>query len=389
MIERDSLGPRRSEMARSSVHISRLLQIICISSILCLIAGCSVLSKASPPDLLLETLPPTLPPASSSPTVTEGSEGLSEDEVATLSSLVKEDDHPLYTMHYYGAYVKSFPPAALGVSVLVESVKPNPMTWACSLFAALGDNKNMLYGRNFDWEYSPALLLFTHPPDGYTSVSMVDIAYLGYGRADAGELLDLPLNERQALLYAPSLPFDGMNEHGLAVGIAAVPPGHMLPDPDKATIDSLMVVREMLDRARTVDEAVDILGSYNIDMGYGPPLHYLIADRTGRSALVEFYQGEMVVLSNDVPWNQATNFLRALAGGTAEGICWRYDRISQSLSDHEGRLDIREAIDLLRDVSQDETQWSIVYGMHTGEVDVVMGQRFDTVYTFSLSSSEE
>ena len=37
----------------------------------------------------------------------------------------------------------------------------------------------MLLGRNFDWYEHPALILFTDPPDGYASVSMVDISYLG------------------------------------------------------------------------------------------------------------------------------------------------------------------------------------------------------------------
>ena len=52
--------------------------------------------------------------------------------------------------------------------------------WTCSLFAALGDDQEFKFGRNFDWEYSPGLLLFTNPLDGYASVSMVDIAYLGF-----------------------------------------------------------------------------------------------------------------------------------------------------------------------------------------------------------------
>jgi hypothetical protein len=376
-------------MARSNVHIKWLIQNICISSVLCMVAGCSVLSKTPTPDVFAEALTPTSYTASPGPTVVMGAEGLSEDEIATLSSLEKVDDYPLYTMHYYGTYDISVTPVTSEGVDLVEFVRQNPRPWACSLFAALGDDENMLYGRNFDWEYSPALLLFTHPQDGYASVSMVDITYLGYSGADAGELIDLPLDERRALLYAPSIPFDGMNEHGLAIGMAAVPSGHMLLDPDKATIDSLMVIRVMLDRARIIDEAVDILDSYNIDMSYGPPLHYLIADRSGHSALVEFYRGEMIVIPNDVPWNQATNFLRAAYGETAEGICLRYDLIYQWLRDREGRIGVRGALDLLNAVSDQTTQWSVVYGMHTGEVDVVMGLQFDTLHTFWLSSSEE
>jgi len=52
---------------------------------------------------------------------------------------------------------------------------------------------------------------------------MVDIAYLGFEGSKAGALTNLPLVERRALLDAPSLPFDGMNERGLAIGMAAVP----------------------------------------------------------------------------------------------------------------------------------------------------------------------
>jgi len=365
-----------------------LVKIICLSTMIFIISGCSVLSNAPTQTALKETHPPTSPSTSISPTVVEGTEGLSNDEIATLSSLEKADDYPLYTMHYYGTYGQSSAMRSPKWSLL-EMTEPYPSPWACSLFAALGDAESMLYGRNFDWEYSPALLLFTNPPDGYASVSMVDIAYLGFGGTNAGTILELPLLERQALLYAPFLPFDGMNEHGLTIGMAAVAPGLMRPDPEKETIGSLMVIREMLDRAKTVAEAVDILKTYNIDMEGGPPLHYLIADRSGRSALVEFYQGEMVIITNDKPWHQATNFLRAASGESTEGVCWRYDLIIHQLENREGRLDMGQAMDLLHEVSQDGTQWSIVYGIITGEVNVVMGQRYEMILIFSLVASEE
>jgi len=313
------------------------------------------------------------------PTTEHRADGLSDEEVATLSSLKQVDDYPLYTMRYYGAYRQRASSAEMA----------SLPAWACSLFAALGDADNMLYGRNFDWEYSPAVLLFTDPPDGYASFSMVDIAYLGFGASRAGTVTDLPLSERRALLDAPFLPFDGLNEHGLAVGMAAVPPGHMLPDPSKETIGSLMVIREMLDHASNVDEAVAIMQSYNVDMEGGPPIHYLVADSSGCSVLVEFYQGEMVVIPNETPWHQATNFLRASAGESAEGQCWRNDRISQRLAEAEGQLTVQDAMSLLSDVSQGSTQWSVVYGMSTGDVNVTMGRQYDTQHAFPLSLAGE
>ena len=354
------------------------------------IAGCSVLA-VTPSSALPSATPLLISPTATSYPPTDGEDinGLSDEEVETLSSLEKVDDYPLYTMRYFGGYDQRLSLDTLQESVIADLPKPSLIAWACSLFAALGDAENMLFGRNFDWEYSPAVLLFTNPPGGYASVSMVDIAFLGFGETQAGNLIDLPLDERLALLDAPFLPFDGMNEHGLTVGMAAVPPGHMQINPDKATIGSLMVIRKMLDQARDLDEAVAIVGSYNIDMRGGPPIHYLIADRSGRSVLVEFYQGEMVVISNEVAWHQATNFLRSSSVGSAEGICWRYDAIHQWMNNSAGQVTLLEAIDLLKAVSQEGTQWSIVYGINAGDVHVVMGQQYQTVHSFQLNSSEK
>ena len=306
-------------------------------------------------------------------------EGLSVDEAATLTSLEMVDGYPLYLMHYYGAYTAARP---LQWAVDKNWTDSGPI-WGCALFAALADPGNRLYGRNFDWEYSPALLLFTHPPDGYASVSMVDIGYLVPGERIAA-LTDLPLEERQELLSAPHWPFDGMNEHGLAVGMAAVPPGGMTPDPAKITIDSLGIMRQILDHARDVDEAVALFESYNVDMGGGPPLHYLLADRSGHSVLVEFYQGEMVLVPNDEPWHLATNFLLSSVRDPSEGRCWRYDRIAQGLVQAEGRLSSQEGMDLLSQASQGLTQWSVVYGLSTGEVQVAMGQQYELLHAFHL-----
>jgi hypothetical protein len=180
-----------------------------------------------------------------------------------------------------------------------------------------------------------------------------------------------------------------MNERGLAVGMAAVPPGGMRPDPAKNTIGSLMVMRKVLDEASTVDEALAIFESHNIDMGWGPPIHYLIADTGGRAALVEFYQGGMVVLPNSDPWHQATNFLRSSVEGSAKGQCRRYDTLSRRLQESGGLLHAQEAMDLLSEVAQGGTQWSVVYEMMSGDINVVMGRARDQLHTFRLDREQE
>jgi hypothetical protein len=348
--------------------------------LLCLLvvflAGCSSTAGTS------TVLNPEVVDQTTSMPTEELVDGLSDDEIITLNSLKLVDDYPLYVMEYSGDYGQmrlSDNDSYQRYDVLEGA------SWACTLFTYLADEENMLYGRNFDWEFSPALLLFTDPPDGYASVTMVDIAYLGFADDEITRLKSLPITELTPLLEAPWWPFDGMNEYGLTVGMAAVPPGNMTEDPEKPTLDSLEVMRIVLDQARNVEEAVEIFEDYNVDMGGGPPLHYLIADRSGKAVLIEFYNGEMYVIPNEQPWHLATNFLCSPITGPLRGKCWRYDQVLDELEQSGGNLEIGEAMTLLGMVSQAGTQWSVIYEMTTGRVNVVMGQAYYDVYSFHLA----
>lgn len=318
--------------------------------------------------------------------------------LVTLASLEQHDDHPFYTMTYTGRYETGVESAPL----LERAAATGSMPWGCSLFAAFGASDGgpdgasddapdgALYGRNFDWQTSPAVLLFTDPPDGYASVSMVDIAYL-VDRATARALDTAPLEDRLPLLAAPLMPFDGMNEHGLVVGMAAVPAQPTPQDPARPTVGSLGVIREMLDHARTVDEAVTILVGYNIDFSGGPPIHYLIADRAGRSVLAEFYDGELVLHPADGAWQVATNFLVSAVpeGDDLRLRCWRYRVLDQALAEADGAVSAFQAMSLLSEASQNSTQWSVVYGIETGAVRVALGGATGAVYEFSLPPAAE
>ena len=131
-------------------------------------------------------------------------------------------------------------------------------------------------------------------------------------------------------------------------------------------------------------EAVDIIKSHNIDFTDGPSLHYLMADAKGESVLVEYYDGEMQVIRNEESWNIATNFLRSSVDDSADGNCWRYDKINTRLTEANGRIDAQAAMQLLADVAQNNTQWSVVYQMNSGMINVVMGQQYRNIHQFQL-----
>ncbi|GAB1514499.1 carcinine hydrolase/isopenicillin-N N-acyltransferase family protein [Actinophytocola sp. KF-1] len=273
------------------------------------------------------------------------------------SSLRQLDDHPLWTMRYEGDYDR-----------MKNVAQPTPATpFGCSLFAT-NDANDPLFARNFDWDPAPAMLLFTDPSDGYASVSMVDLSYLGVTdpSAEPGKLTDAPL-----------LPFDGMNEKGLAIGLAAVDDAQPGSRPDRPTVGSVRIIRLVLDKAATVEEAKQVFEDHNIDFDGGPPLHYLVADATGKSAAIEFVDGKVVAL----PTQAAVNFTLSGTDDATRAADNRYRTATEGLSPG---MDWRAAMDLLGEVQQGHTQWSVVYGLKTGEVHVATDKKFDRVHDFTL-----
>lgn len=354
--------------------------------LLILIFGILALASCQISDIEQSSITPTVLP-STVPASEFNTLRLTQTEIDSLNSLQKVDDHPLYVMQHQGPHRETSLAAPRANELqrsYFEFENPTPL-WACSLFTALADPQGGVYGRNFDWEFSPALLLFTDPPDGYASVSMVDLAYF-FDAPAVTQLMDLDLNNLEPLLNTPSMPFDGMNEKGLVIGMAAVPESPTPSDPNNKSVGSLGVIRMILDHAASVEDALTIMGGVNILWHGGPPLHYLIADANGNAALVEFVAGEMIVLYNTNPWHQATNFLLSNASGSADGICNRYDVITESLQDAQGDLSLGEAMELLADVSQSSTQWSVIYQLHTGQISLAMGRHYSKIHTFQLEA---
>ncbi|MDG4863011.1 carcinine hydrolase/isopenicillin-N N-acyltransferase family protein [Streptomyces sp. T-3] len=291
---------------------------------------------------------------------------------ATLATLTKIDDHPLWTMTYQGGYGDITAPPTPAEPTPAVAQRP----FACSLFLAAGDKRAPLLGRNFDWDDHPALLLFTDPPDGHASVSVVDTSYLGVNSAS-----DFTAH-RDRLLRAPLLPFDGMNEKGVAIGMASVTSAE--PPPGGKPIGSVRIQRLVLDRADSVPEALRLFKTYAPDFTGGPPLHYVVADATGRSALVEYVDGKVVVHRGEATWNAAVNFIMTGSDRAERQADDRYRTLSAKLTATDGALSTQEALQLLEDVAQQHTRWSVVYGLKTGKVSLVTGQRWRTVHEFEL-----
>ncbi len=299
--------------------------------------------------------------------------------VRTMASLERVDDYPLFVMRYHGDYFFDWfcehgidwPP----FKKFYEAVNPE----ACASFAAFGDVNNAIFGRNFDWVHRSSLLLFTDPPGGYASVSMVDLYYYGLEG-----MQDIPWTKRFNLLGTPYAVIDGMNEWGVAVGQNAVPVRELPYDPNRPTLISNQLMRAILDHAKDVNEAVALIQQYN---PFFPVVycHLHIADASGGSAVVEYVDGRMVLVRNDESWQVSTNFLLSETVPVPETLdYWRYNKLSEHLGKTEGHLSKDEAMSLLKGTSQDTTVWSVVYNLSTGDIQVAMGRDYEQVHTFRL-----
>lgn len=299
--------------------------------------------------------------------------------VRTMTSLEQVDDYPLYVMRYHGEYLFDwFSEHGIEWPLFQKFYKAmNPD--ACTSFAAVSSEDNAVFGRNFDWQHRSSLLLFTDPPGGYASVSMVDLYYLGYEG-----MQEIPWTKRFNLLGTPYAIMDGMNQWGVAVSQNAVPFKKLPYDPNKPTLISNQLMRAVLDHARDVNEAVALIQKYNPNF---PVVcgHLHIADVSGNSVVVEYVDGRAVLVRNDEPWQVSTNFLLSEARPDSDTSgCWRYDLVREHLKKAGGNITQDEAMNLLGRVKLPNTVWSVVYNLGTGAVQIAMGKDYEQIHTFQL-----
>ena len=132
--------------------------------------------------------------------------------------------------------------------------------------------------------------MYTKPKGRYQSISSVDLNFIGID--PNGKIKTL--KDKFNTLAAAYTPLDGMNEKGFTVGIYMSKQG---PDnksystnqnTDKPDITSTVLLRLMLDKASTVDEAITIAKEYDMHDSANSSFHYMISDANGKSAILEY-----------------------------------------------------------------------------------------------------
>ena len=163
----------------------------------------------------------------------------------------------------------------------------------CASFTAQTEDGDQLFARNYDFAKTNTCLVFTDPgEERHASISTVDLQFLGIDTdADVEGLMD-----RITCLAAPYAPLDGINDAGVSCGIYMSYQGgeETIPtsqDTDKPDFTSTTLLRLILDYADNVEEAVEIASSYDLHDSANTSYHYMVADSTGKSAILEWTNG--------------------------------------------------------------------------------------------------
>jgi penicillin V acylase-like amidase (Ntn superfamily) len=249
----------------------------------------------------------------------------------------------------------------------------------CSTFVLRGKDK-LVFGANLDFFTSRGLVVVN-------KAGVVKTAFLAPPEKPASWVSrygSITFNQ-----MGREFPFGGMNEQGLVVQMMWLEDTDYPPPDERPGIQELQWIQYQLDNAATVDQVIASNSEIRISRPQAASkLHYLVCDRSGNAATIEFIEGRFVyrtgktlpvaVLTNST-YNECLEFHNAFdsldAGEQIMRTSYdskdRFARIARAISDFESQ-DIGPAVEYAFDVLQSVsavkrgshcTAWSIVYDL--------------------------
>ena len=212
------------------------------------------------------------------------------------------------------------------------------------------------------------------------------------------------------LMALPYVPLDGMNEDGFAVSVLKLDGDYTQQEEvGKKKIFTTVAMRMLLDKAGSVDEAIELLEQYNmcsdkVQASY----HFFLADAKGNYAIVEYTADpngsskphKMEVLKDNDAYRYVTNFYVAPSmADTEHGInhsqhgMARYETLRNKLQEMNYRLTPTQGMELLKAVAQGPenpelstgfTQWSEMYNLSKKTVTLSILREFEHNFVLGI-----
>jgi hypothetical protein len=245
-----------------------------------------------------------------------------------------------------------------------------------------------ILGRNFDNPDNDVLLSRYSPPGAYASLAFTRMTDMGFAVGTNYE--ELSFEEMLPLLYSAYFVPDGINEYGLSAGLATVPSITYTLDPTKDTIFVTRLIREILDHAQNVQEALDIANSYNVfDTDINTLSHHvLVGTPNNESLVIEYSNGAFQAVYPESSWQVVTNIpVYNVPLEQLRNSCWRFNTLYTILEDESGILSWDEGLDALEQVHLN-CPWSAIYMMNDPGIYFIVHNNYDDVTYVDLDDFE-
>ncbi|HEX8250422.1 MAG TPA: linear amide C-N hydrolase [Pyrinomonadaceae bacterium] len=247
--------------------------------------------------------------------------------------------------------------------------------FACTTFCLKGGGE-VLFGKNYDWMIGDGLIFVNRRGVAKTATRGGSNSARWTSRYGS-----VTFNQ-----YGRENPSGGMNEAGLVVEIMWLDDSTYPAADTRPTVDTLEWVQYQLDNFASVDEVVK--ANENVRISSLVKLHYLVNDKNGNSASIEFLNGKLVAhtgdkmpvsaLANDTyekSWTYAKSvepFGGARKLPPSSSSLDRFTRAALKVREFEkeaAKKPVEYAFAVLDDVAQKGyTQWSIVYDQKAAKI---------------------
>lgn len=223
---------------------------------------------------------------------------LSEDRLkslATLQKLTDYEDLNIYSMEiFYDYNLDNLTPVGVYddqeiVNLIVEEAMPGvgatltAPQFGCTAFTLEADDGKVYLGRNYDFKWdSSAIQVVCHPKDGYSSIAYGALNNVGANDPFASD------EAKVACLASPFICLDGMNEKGLGIAVLTLDSEPTAQNTGKPVLATPIVIRMVLDKCATTQEAVDLMLKYDAFSTSGRDYHFYVTDASGDGRIIEF-----------------------------------------------------------------------------------------------------
>lgn len=295
---------------------------------------------------------------------------------------------------------QSFIDAVVSEALPLLPVKIKAPDFSCSAFGITTADGDNIMGRNYDFRYdTSAMLVYCSPDNGYSSVAFAALDNVNVSVADEN------IKSKLACLTAPFICLDGMNEKGVSIAVLTLDSEPTVQDTDKPNICTSLVIRLVLDKAASTEEAVELLKQYDMIASSGRDYHFYINDASGDGRIVEWDCNSATRELVATPVRTTTNFFniyidKITVSDGKNGIYGhgkdRYDKIENVFETADGEFTTETAWNALVEASQtpkgetmtSNTQWSIVFNNTDKTLEFVLHRKWDDILSYDLETNK-